>query len=150
MSVMDTLLAFPVLPLAVVLAAIFGAGFATALVAIGTAAIPIAARLARDHAATGGAGTGLAAQLAIAAMTLVAAAIATWGAVSFLGFGPAPPTASWGGIAGEGVRYAMRTPWLVAWPVVAIVLAVLPFNLIAAGLRNVSAATSAARGPRLA
>ena len=137
MSVMDTMLAFPLLPLAVVLALILGAGFAAPLVAIAVAAIPVVARLVRDHVLRHGVGSGLGGQIAISAMTLIAAAIATACAVSFLGFGPEPPTPSWGGIAGEGMQFARRAPWIVLWPVVAIVWAVLAFNLIAAGLRNV-------------
>ena len=56
--------------------------------------------------------------------------------LSFLGLGTQPPTPSWGGMISRGRQYMTIAPWLVVFPGLAIMLAVLGFNLLGDGLRE--------------
>jgi ABC-type dipeptide/oligopeptide/nickel transport system permease subunit len=56
--------------------------------------------------------------------------------LSYLGVGISPPTATWGHMLFEGQDYYLAAPWLVASPAIAILLAVLGFNLLGEGLRD--------------
>jgi ABC-type dipeptide/oligopeptide/nickel transport system permease subunit len=56
--------------------------------------------------------------------------------LSYVGLGPPPPTASWGRMLYEGRAYYRIAPHLVLAPGVAIVLAVIAFNLLGDGLRD--------------
>ena len=67
----------------------------------------------------------------------VAALIVAEAALSFLGLSLPPPAASWGRMLDEGRPYFDAAPWLVVGPGVAILLAVLGFNLLGEGLRDV-------------
>jgi len=66
----------------------------------------------------------------------VAGMIVAEAALSFLGLSLPPPTASWGRMLDEGRPYYSVAPWLLAAPAVAILLAVLGFNLLGEGLRD--------------
>jgi len=57
--------------------------------------------------------------------------------LSFLGLGVAPPTPTWGNMVREGVNQLTIAPWMSVFPGLAIMLAVLAFNLIGDGLRDV-------------
>ena len=57
--------------------------------------------------------------------------------LSFLGVGVQEPAASWGNMLNEGRTYLETAPWISVFPGVAIMLAVLAFNLIGDGLRDV-------------
>jgi peptide/nickel transport system permease protein len=67
----------------------------------------------------------------------IASAILTESALSFLGFGPPPPAASWGSLLNDG-RRNLSMWWLVVFPGVAIFLTVLAYNLIGEGLQEVT------------
>jgi ABC-type dipeptide/oligopeptide/nickel transport system permease subunit len=69
-------------------------------------------------------------------------------ALSFLGLGPPPPAPTWGRMLFEGRAYYRTAPWLVIAPGVAIVLAVVAFNLLGEGLRERLDPRRAARGRR--
>jgi peptide/nickel transport system permease protein len=56
--------------------------------------------------------------------------------LSFLGLGVPPPTPSWGSMIQDGLQYYRAAPWLVLYPGLAIMLAVVSFNLVASGLRE--------------
>ncbi len=56
--------------------------------------------------------------------------------LSYLGLGPQPPTPSWGRMLYEGRVYYRSAPWLVLAPGIAIMLAVVGFNLVGDGLRD--------------
>jgi peptide/nickel transport system permease protein len=66
----------------------------------------------------------------------VAGAILTESSLSFLGFGVQPPTATWGNMLSNSLAYTTRSPWLVAFPGIAISLTVLSVFLLADGLRD--------------
>jgi peptide/nickel transport system permease protein len=66
----------------------------------------------------------------------VASAILTESALSFLGFGVMPPTATWGNMLSNSLTYTTRAPWLVVFPGLAISLTVLSVFLLADGLRD--------------
>jgi peptide/nickel transport system permease protein len=67
----------------------------------------------------------------------IASAILTESALSFLGFGPPPPAASWGSLLNDG-RSNLSMWWLVVFPGIAIFLTVLAYNLIGEGLQEVT------------
>lgn len=57
--------------------------------------------------------------------------------LSFLGFGVAPPTPSWGGmLSGSGVTYMFMAPWMVIWPGLALALLIYSVNMFADALRD--------------
>ncbi|MEU4384732.1 dipeptide ABC transporter ATP-binding protein [Promicromonospora sp. NPDC023805] len=155
----DILLAFPGLLLAIVLGAVYGAGTVTAMVALGIGSIPAFARVARggtlqvvrsDYVlAARAANRG---ELAIAArhvlpniggMVMVqcsvnfATAVLAEAGLSFLGLGTPPPTPSWGRMLQESQQFLGVADHLAIVPGVAIAVAVLGFNLLGDGLRDV-------------
>jgi peptide/nickel transport system permease protein len=66
----------------------------------------------------------------------VASAILIEASLSFLGFGVQPPAPSWGNILTEGRTYIFDAWWLTVFPGLAILIAVLSFNLVGDGLRD--------------
>lgn len=66
----------------------------------------------------------------------VAGAILTESALSFLGFGVQPPTATWGNMLSNSLSYTTKAPWLVLFPGLAITLTVLSVFLLGDGLRD--------------
>lgn len=166
----DILLAFPGLLLAIVLGAVYGAGTVTAMVALGIGSIPAFARVARggtlqvvrsDYVlAARAANRG---ELAIAArhvlpniggMVMVqcsvnfAIAVLAEAGLSFLGLGTPPPTPSWGRMLQESQQFLGVADHLAIVPGVAIAVAVLGFNLLGDGLRDVFDPRLSAVGPQ--
>ncbi len=154
----DILLAFPALLLAIMFSAVFGGSTLTAMLAIGIASIPTFVRVVRAGAlqvlgadyvlAARAAGRG---EVAIAwrhvlpnvgsivivqASVAFAIAILAEAALSFLGLGTPPPTPSWGLMLQESQAFLFLTPRLALVPGVAIAVAVLGFNLLGDGLRD--------------
>ena len=72
----------------------------------------------------------------------VAGAILIESALSFLGFGVAPPTASWGELLSQSKRYIEGAWWLVVYPGAMIFITVTAFNLVGEGLRDAMGARS--------
>ena len=154
----DLLLAFPALLLAIMFAAVYGAGTLVAMVAIGIATIPSFARLVRSGtlqvlrtdyamAARAAGRTPFAIGLRhvlpnVSSMVIVQAsvgfaiAVLAEAALSFLGFGTPPPTPSWGRMLQESQELLFSAPRLAVFPGVAIAVAVLGFNLLGDGLRD--------------
>lgn len=66
----------------------------------------------------------------------IVGAILTESSLSFLGFGVAPPTATWGNMLSNALSYTTKNPWLVFFPGLAISLTVLSVYLLADGLRD--------------
>jgi ABC-type dipeptide/oligopeptide/nickel transport system permease subunit len=74
--------------------------------------------------------------IVVAAMS-TAGTIALEAGLSYLGIGVPPPAPSWGGMISEGQPYLLVAPWLVLPPGLAVVLAVIGFNLLGQGLQDV-------------
>ncbi len=158
MRVVDGMMAFPALLLAITVVAALGPGHVQAMTAIGIVLIPIFARLARAQTlATRGQEFVLAARALgardlrivlrhilpnVAGPLLVQATVAFSGAVlaeaslSYLGLGTQPPTPSWGGMLQEARDVLFVARWMAIWPGVAIATAVLGLNLLGDGVRD--------------
>ena len=154
----DVIFAFPALITAIMVTNIFGPGQATAVTAIGVFIIPVFARVARASAlqiwvrdyclAARAAGKGrlaislehvipnIAGTLLVQATIQLALAILIEAGLSFLGLGLAPPTPSWGRMLNDAQTFLDSAPWLAVAPGIAIALAVLGFNLLGDGLRD--------------
>jgi len=158
MRVMDGLLAFPALLLAVMTIAALGPGHVQAMVAIGIVLIPIFARLSRAQtlavrhqefvlaARALGAPEGrivarhvlpnIAGPLVIQGTVAFSGAVLAEASLSYLGLGTQPPTPSWGGMLQEARDVLFIAWWMAIWPGVAVAAAVLGFNLLGDGLRD--------------
>lgn len=165
MRVMDVLLAFPSLLLAIAIVTVLGPGLINALLAIGIVSIPAYARVVRasvlsiremDYVSATRALGGNTNQILFGRIlpnaltplivqgTLgIATAILDAAALSFLGLGAQPPTPEWGSMLGAERNQVFTAPHLVFFPGFAIMLTVLAFNLLGDGLRD-------ALDPRLA
>ncbi len=159
MRVADVFLAFPRLILALALVAAMGPGLSHAILAIGLAAWPPYARLARaetltirrrefvDAARLAGASELrlllrhimplCLPSLIVRASLDMAGVILTAAGLGFLGLGVAPPTAEWGAMIAAGRRFMLDQWWVAAAPGIAIAVATLGFNLLGEGLRDV-------------
>ncbi len=154
----DILLAFPALLLAIIFAAVYSPGTGPAMVAVGIAAIPGFARVARsgtlqvlgsEYVRAARASNRRIPAIAfvhvlpnIAGMVIVQASVAfaisvlAEAGLSFLGLGTQAPTPSWGRMLQESQQYLSTHAELALWPGVFIALAVLGFNLLGDGLRD--------------
>jgi peptide/nickel transport system permease protein len=158
MRLMDIMLAFPALLLAIAIVTILGPGLLNMLYAIGIVSIPAYARIVRASVLTVKEQDYILAARAIGvppirmllrnvmpnaltpiivAGTLgIGTAILDAAGLSFLGLGARPPKPEWGAMLGQG-RYSMFTaPHIVVFPGLAIMLTVLGFNLLGDGLRD--------------
>lgn len=158
MRVMDVLMAFPSLLLAIAIVSVLGTGLINALLAIGIVSIPRFARLVRstvlsvkelDYVQASRALGGSPAHIlfrrilpnAITPLIVqgtlgIATAILDAAALSFLGLGAEPPRPEWGLMLGEEKNSIFSAPHLVIFPGIAIMLTVLGFNLLGDGLRD--------------
>ncbi|MCC6501359.1 MAG: ABC transporter permease [Anaerolineales bacterium] len=165
MRVMDVLLAFPSLLLAIAIVTVLGPGLINALLAIGIVSIPAYARVVRGSvlsiretdyvSATRSLGgntyeilfkrilPNALTPLIVQGTLGIATAILDSAALSFLGLGAQPPTPEWGAMLGAERNQVFTAPHLVFYPGLAIMLTVLAFNLLGDGLRD-------ALDPRLA
>jgi ABC-type dipeptide/oligopeptide/nickel transport system permease subunit len=165
MRVMDVLLAFPSLLLAIAIVTVLGPGLINALLAIGIVSIPAYARVVRASVlsvremeyvsatrALGGSNVEILFRrilpnaltpLIVQGTLGIATAILDSAALSFLGLGAQPPTPEWGAMLGAERNQVFTAPHLVFLPGFAIALTVLAFNLLGDGLRD-------ALDPRLA
>lgn len=159
MRTMDVLLAFPAILLALLIVAIEGAGMVTSIVAIGIVYTPIFARVVRapalalksrefvEAARTFGSSQGyiltrhlllnLVAPLTVQITLALAWALLTESGLSFLGLGTQPPTPSLGVMLAESKSMMTRAPWLMLFPGLTIMLAILGFNLLGDALRDI-------------
>ncbi|MDX1377656.1 MAG: ABC transporter permease [Anaerolineales bacterium] len=158
MRVMDVLLAFPSLLLAIAIVAVLGHGLQNALLAIAIVSIPIYARVVRGSVlsvreqeyvsasrALGGSSFHILFKrilpnsvppLIVQGTLGIATAILDAAALSFLGLGAQPPTAEWGTMLGSERNQVFTAPHLVFFPGLAIMITVLAFNLLGDGLRD--------------
>ena len=158
MRLMDILLVFPSLLLAIVIVAILGPGLFNAMLAVAVVTLPGYTRLsrasalselARDYvAATRCAGAGplrlmfstvlpnCMAPLIVQVSLGFATAILDAAALGFLGLGAQPPTPEWGTMLAGALQFYQRAWWVLAFPGFAILITVLAFNLFGDGLRD--------------
>lgn len=158
MRFIDSLMCFPMIMLALVIASLLGGGIKNVMIAIGVAMLPGYARLMcgqvlsvkeNDYvlaANSEGAGS-LRIMLShilpncfpplIVLMTMqIGAAILAEAGLSFLGIGIEPPAAAWGLMVNDGRIYLLTNPLLSFAPGIAIMLTVFAFNMVGDGLRD--------------
>ena len=158
MRLMDIILAFPSLLLALVLVAVLGPGLGNAMIAIALVLQPHFVRLTRAAvmgekgreyviaARVAGASNlrlmfktilpNCTAPLIVQATLSVSTAILDAAALGFLGMGAQPPTPEWGTMLAEAREFILRAWWVVTFPGLAILIAVLAINLMGDGLRD--------------
>jgi ABC-type dipeptide/oligopeptide/nickel transport system permease subunit len=158
MRIMDVLLAFPSLLLAIAIVAVLGPGLINTLLAISIVSIPHYARIVRSSVlsvkemdfvtATRALGASPArilfqrilpnalTPLIVQGTLGIATAILDAAALSFLGLGAQPPTPEWGLMLGEERNNVFNAPYLLFIPGTAIMITVLGFNLLGDGLRD--------------
>lgn len=158
MRLMDAILAFPVLVLAITLVAVLGVGIVNVMLAVGLRYIPTFARITRGEVLSVkeqdfvrssklvGASKprilvveilpNVISPIIVTATVLVAYAILAEAGLSFLGLGVQPPRPSWGMMLSRGQTFIRIAPWLAVFPGVALVTTVLSVNLLGDGLRD--------------
>jgi len=158
MRVMDGLMAFPAIILAIALMASLGPSVTNVILAIGVVYIPRVARVVRGSVLVARETQYVEAARALGVMDVwiilrhvlpnclspvivqgsfvFAAAVLTEAALSFLGVGVPPYVPSWGNILSEGRLYLQQAPWLVLYPGAAIMITILGLNLLGDGLRD--------------
>ena len=156
--VVDTLLAFPGILLAIVLVATFGTGLTNVMIAVGIASIPIYARLVRGSVlsvrereyveAAKALGRrsmptlfkhvlpNVMAPIIVQSSLQMAVAILFAAGLGFLGLGARPPQPEWGLMLARGREYLAVAPHVATFPGLAIVFVVLGFNLLGDALRD--------------
>lgn len=158
MRLMDIILTLPSLLLALSIVAILGPGLMNAMLAVTVVVLPHYVRITRatvigelpkDYVTasrTVGASTlrlmfnvvlpNCAAPMIVQASLGVSTAILDAAALGFLGLGAQPPSPEWGTMLADAREFVLRAWWVVTFPGLAILIAVLAFNLLGDGLRD--------------
>jgi peptide/nickel transport system permease protein len=158
MRLMDAVLSFPPLVLALALGAVLGAGLTGVLIALGVVYTPTFARLTRGQVlsitareyveaarALGAPGWRIAwrhvlpnatAPIVVQASLSVAFAILAEASLSFLGLGIQPPAPSWGSMINAGRGYLQQAPWIVFGPGAALFVTVVGLNFVGDAIRD--------------
>jgi len=158
MRLMDIVLTLPSLLLAIVIVAILGPGLVNAMLAVAVVLLPhyvrltrasVVAEVSKDYvtaARISGAGTlrlmfsevlpNCAAPLIVQASLGISTAILDAAALGFLGLGAQPPSPEWGTMLADAREFVLRAWWVVTFPGLMILVAVLAFNLMGDGLRD--------------
>lgn len=154
----DALMAFPLIALLIVLAAMLGPSLTTTVIVIGATVWARYARVVRAEVMSIRARDFVTAARALGAFDnriiwrhvvpnvltsvivlaslQIGSIIILESALSFLGLGARPPTATWGGILADGRAFILRYPHIAFFPGIMIVITVLAFNFIGDGLRD--------------
>ena len=157
--VTEAMLACPFLILAIAFAAVLGPSLTNAMIAIGLSAVPIFVRLVRAQVMSvkaedfveGARAVGardlrivlrhilpnIMSPIVVQSTLFMAQAIILEAALSFLGLGQQPPAPSWGQMLNVAKNFMEQAPWMSVAPGICIFLAVLGFNLLGDGLRDV-------------
>jgi peptide/nickel transport system permease protein len=158
MRIVEALMAFPAILLAMVISAVLGGSIFNVVIALSIATIPYTTRIVRasvlvlremeyvEAARALGAGAfrilfghvlinGMA-PLIVRLTYVFAIAILSESALSYLGAGPQPPTPTLGNIIANGRDFAATAPWIMMFPGIAIIVVVLGLNLLGDGLRD--------------
>ena len=158
MRLVDLMLAFPSILLAIAVVAVLGPGIDNVMVAVSIVLIPQFARLVRASVLTvremayveaaRALGTGdwriiarsilpnCVAPLIIQTSLSLATAILDAAGLSFLGLGAQPPTPEWGAMLNSGRELLVKAPWVMTFPGLAIFAVALGFNLFGDGMRE--------------
>ncbi|MBQ41628.1 MAG: peptide ABC transporter permease [Gemmatimonadetes bacterium] len=158
MRLVDIMLAFPSILLAIAIVAVMGPGIDNVMVAVSVVLVPQFARLVRASVLTvremayveaaRALGTGdwriiassilpnCLAPLIIQTSLSLATAILDAAGLSFLGLGAQPPTPEWGAMLNSGRELLVKAPWVMTFPGLAIFTVALGFNLFGDGLRD--------------
>jgi len=158
MAVMEVLLAFPQILLAMAILAMLGPNLTNAMIAVGISAVPVYARTARsttlavrsmdyvEAARAVGAGDGrvlvrhvlpnMLSPIIVLATAGVGIAILVAAGLSYLGLGAQPPLPEWGAMLSEARTYLRNAWWMATFPGLAITLVVVSLNLCGDWLRD--------------
>lgn len=158
MRVVDLMLTFPGILLALIIIAILGPNLLNAMLAVGISASPTYARVVRAAVLSAKAQVYVEAARAIGCANVrimvrhilpntiapiivlgtlgIAGALIAAAALSYLGLGAQPPAPEWGALLSEGRNYLRVAWWITTFPGLAIMLAVLSINLLGDGLRD--------------
>lgn len=158
MQVMDILLAFPSLLMAIAIVAVLGVGLTNAMIAVAISVIPSFVRVVRgsvlavrekeyvESARALGVSDGkiifkhilpnVASPIIVLATVQFGSSILAAAALSFLGLGAQPPNPEWGALVFVGKSFLTQAWWMTLFPGLAIMLVVLGFNLLGDGLRD--------------
>ena len=158
MRIVDALMAFPGIMLALAIAAVLGPGLYKAMIAVGISSIPAFARLVRsavlqvkqmayvEAAQATGCSTArlimrhilpnVMTSVLVLSTLGVASAILAGASLSFLGLGAQPPTPEWGAMLSQGRQFMYNGWWIMAFPGIAITITVMAANLVGDGLRD--------------
>ena len=156
--VIDVMLAFPGLLLALAIVAVLGPSLLNLMVAVGISAVPTYTRLVRgsvlaakqqayvEAARVIGASDGavmfkhilpnVLAPVIVLATLGIGGAILVGASISFLGLGAKPPTPEWGAMLSTGRNYLAMAWWITFFPGLAIMVTVLSINMLGDGLRD--------------
>ncbi len=152
MLVMDSLLSFPTVLLAITVVSFLGYGLVQVMIAIGVIYSPTFARLVRAEAlvikgeeyveASRSLGSGslkvafrhivpnLSGKVIVQASVTFALAVVVEASLSYLGLGTQPPAASWGLMLKDARNFLVQAPWMALYPGLVLALTVLSFNVI--------------------
>jgi peptide/nickel transport system permease protein len=158
MRLLDSVMALPALVLALTIAAVLGLGLVNGMIAIAIVLLPIFTRLVRGQVLSVKHSDYVQAAHALGVPTRVVLgrhilpnvmnpvivqaslgvgfAIIIESSLSFIGLGAQPPTPAWGSMVQTGFQYLETAPWFVLAPAAMIFLAVLGFNMLGDGLRD--------------
>lgn len=158
MRLMDVLLAFPGILLALAIVSVLGASLNNVIIAVAVFSVPVFARIVRgstmavrnleyiDAVKVLGASDiriifkhilpNVASPLIVQATLNIATAILAASGLSFLGLGAQPPIPEWGAMLSDGRNYMYNAPHVAFFPGIAIVIVVLAFNILGDGLRD--------------
>lgn len=158
MRLADAFLSLPSLLMGLIIIVALGSGTSKVIIAISVALTPRFIRLAHGPTltlkeigyveaarASGGGGIrimlrhilpNIVGPIAVMATLWIATAIRIEASLSFLGLGTQPPNSSWGLMLKSGVNNIIISPWLAVFPGIAIMMAVMAFNMVGDGLRD--------------
>lgn len=157
-QLMEVLLSFPSLLLALAIMAVLGSNLSNLILAISLVSIPVFARLVRGEVLSLRERLFVEAARSIGASPLhiirrhmvpnvlpmiiiqmtmrLSSAILVESSLSYLGYGTRPPTASWGRMLSEGRAFFGMAPWMAIWPGLFVMISQIGFNLLGDGLRD--------------
>ena len=158
MRIIDILLAFPGILLALAIVSVLGISLTNLMIAVGIGGVPSFARLVRGStlgvkenlyvtvARSVGAGDrsiifrhilpNVASPIIVYATLRIAFAIIATSSLSYLGLGAKPPTPEWGVMLSDGREFMRVAPWVTTFPGLAILVSVMGINLLGDGLRD--------------